>query len=62
MAQPLGTDDEEKRAVPTRDGDSTLVHVGNATNGAVYSVALASNEWVFAIAVCTCVACLLVCY
>uniref|UniRef100_K3WGA8 Uncharacterized protein n=1 Tax=Globisporangium ultimum (strain ATCC 200006 / CBS 805.95 / DAOM BR144) TaxID=431595 RepID=K3WGA8_GLOUD len=47
-------EDEEKRAAPHLYGSgsavggtsATLVRVGNATNGAVYSVALASNELV----------------
>lgn len=47
MAQ-LGSADEEKRAVQSLVGSdgTTLVRVGNATNGAVYTIALANNECV----------------
>lgn len=44
----LGSADEEKRAVQSfgGSGGATLVRVGNATNGAVYAIALANNECV----------------
>lgn len=45
MAQ-FGSADEQKRAVQSLGGGATLVRVGNATNGAVYAIALANNECV----------------
>lgn len=52
MPQFGGEDEETKSAAPAHYSTSghgtgaALVRVGNATNGAVYTVALASNEYV----------------